>query len=387
MPVFLPQTVEGLLQSMVRVPSVNAVVSGHPRAETDLADHNAQLATAMGFDVERLPVPGRADNLLIRCTVDPELPWIVLESHLDTVTAEGMTIAPFDGGIREGKLWGRGSCDTKGSAAAMLHAMRLYAGQRLRPHNVALLQTIDEEFGMTGVRAFVRDQLPRLGLVPRLILVGEPTGLKPVIAHNGCVRWRITTHGRAAHSSNPALGRSAISRMMHVVDLIESRYIPSIAASHPMTGKAQCSVNLIQGGQQINIIPDRCRIDIDRRVVPGENPATVLPEMDALLEELRCREPELPIEQEGVFECPPLPPQVTAGVLPMVQRALASLGLPDQPMGVGYATDAGDLGAAGLPALVLGPGHIAQAHTRDEFIDLDQLRRGVEVYFRILTTT
>jgi acetylornithine deacetylase len=339
-------------------------------------DFNEAIAKAMGFKTRRLPIPGRADNLLVTLEVGAGKPWLMFESHMDTVAVDGMTIDPFAGEVRDGRLWGRGSCDTKGTGAAMLWAMRRYAQGGVTPNNIALLFAIDEEFGMTGVRAYIGKHRAQLGFDPIGVIVGEPTMLAPITAHNGCVRWIIRTRGVAAHSANPAKGRSAISAMMRVVDAVESRYVPSLTTHHPMTGKAQCSINMIQGGNQINIIPELCEVRVDRRVVPGEDPATVLPAVQAVLDAAGLRG----VEQELIFQCPPLCPEHSERLVKPMEGVLAGLGLPTESRGVPYATDAGDLGVAGIPTLVIGPGDIAQAHTKDEFLALDQLHKGVEVY-------
>ncbi len=373
MPISLPNDVVELLQSMVRINSV----SGHcDQAESEMVTHNEAIAQAMGFVTRRLPVKDKADNLLITDHVDTALPWLMFESHTDTVAVDNMSIDPFAAEIRDGKIGGRGACDTKGTGAAMLWAMHQYAHQTQRPNNIALLMTVGEESGMTGVRSFIQNDIASLGFEPSGIIVGEPTLCRPVIAHNGSLRWKISTHGVAAHSSTPFLGRSAISMMAKVIDALESQYIPSLTASDALTGDAQCSINLIQGGTQLNIIADHCEIQLDRRLVPGESEQTVLPESQKILDQLQG----IDYEQEFFFSCPPLGSQSAAGLLPRVQQVLEAHGLDPEPQGAAYATNGGDMAGTGIPVLVLGPGDIAQAHTKDEWLCISQLELGVSVY-------
>lgn len=386
MPSHPPQSVEQLLQAMVGINTINATYSGKATAEAPLADYLESVARAMGFATRRLPVSGRGDNLLVTFKVADKRPWLMFESHMDTVVVDGMTIDPFAARIEGGKLWGRGSCDTKGTGAAMLWALRQYAADASsNPSggNIAIAFTIDEEYGMTGVRGLIQD-FPKLGFTPVGLIIGEPTMLKPVIAHNGAVRWRVITHGVAAHASNPAKGHSAIHDMMAIIEAIETRYIANLSASHELTGKAQCSINMIRGGSQINIIPARCEIDIDRRVVPGEDPQRVLPEVEAILSSLSAGRPKLRFEQELLFASPPLSTNHNGNLLGIVQRTLSRMKLDGTPLGAAYATDAGDLDRAGIPAVVIGPGDLAQAHTKDEWIDLAQLHRGVELYLELM---
>lgn len=379
----LPDTAEALLQQMVRIDTVNGAISGRPRAEEPLCDYLEAIAKLAGFSTQRITVENRCENLMLRFEVAPDKPWVMFESHMDTVTVDGMTIDPFGAEIRDGRLWGRGSCDTKGTGATMFWAMREYAAGSDQPNNIALTFTVDEEICMAGVRGLIK-HFPKLGFRPRGVIVGEPTMLKPIVAHNGCVRWRIVTKGVAAHSANPSLGRSAISDMVRVIDELEGSYIPGLSASHPLTGKAQCSVNIIRGGVQENVIPESCEIAIDRRVVPGEDAHAVLSAVEAHLDKVRARVPVIDVRISDSMIFPPMSDKHNAKVLTSVQAALRSLGLPVDPTGVPFATDGGDLDHAGIPAVVIGPGDIAQAHTKDEWIALDQIPKGVAAYLAMM---
>ena len=214
-----PETCAELLKTMVAFDTVNSNISGRTDAELPLAIYLEDLARSIGLTVQRLPVAGRGFNLLVSYEVDARLPWLLFESHLDTVTAEGMTVDPFAGYVHDGRLYGRGACDTKGTGAAMLWALSDYVDDAESVgNNVAIVYTVDEEIFKTGVRTFVEKHLPRLDWRPVGVIVGEPTRLRPVVAHNGVVRWSITAVGRAAHSSDPSRGRSGISEMSKVVD-------------------------------------------------------------------------------------------------------------------------------------------------------------------------
>lgn len=372
-----------LLAAMVNVNSVNPLLGGPPDGQRRLAGLLEQAARRAGLEVRRLPAGEQGDNLLVSVEKHPGGPWIVLESHLDTVEVSGMD-DPFGARIEGGRLHGRGACDTKGSGAAMLWAIADHAVEPA-PANAALLFVVGEEVGKQGARAFADRQLAQLGFRPEGIVVGEPTGLRLVTATGGVVRWPIVTYGLAAHSSDPTRGRSAISAMVKVIAAIESRYVPAISAAHPLTGPARCSINQITGGTAINIVPDRCEIRVDRRLVPGEDPNAVLPEVEALLADLRATHPDLAVEQLPPFTVdPPLDPGSNAAFAARVGAALAAVGLSAAPVGVTFGTDASTYAAAGVPAVVLGPGDIAQAHTTTEWLSLAQLARAVEIYAAVL---
>ncbi len=383
MPPTSHHTCEALLADMVSFNTVNGHISGKPDAEVELARYLEAVATEAGFATQRLPLDGESFNLLVTHETNPTAPWLLFESHMDTVTVEGMTIDPFDVQVRDGRIYGRGACDTKGTGAAMVWALKQYAGSG-GPNNIAIVFTTDEEISKTGIHCFAADQLPALGWQPSGAIVGEPTLLKPIVAHNGIARWKIHTRGVAAHSADPTKGKSAISMMMKVIDVIESRYAPSLTASHPLTGKAQCTVNVIRGGSQVNIIPEHCEVEVDRRVVPGEDNTTVYPAVEALLDELRAAHPGLVVEQEQPYLDVPLDPAGGEAFAAVVQSVLGNMGLPTEVEGVPYGTDASQLAVAGVPTVVLGPGNIAQAHTKDEWLELDQLHRGIEVYLNLM---
>jgi len=373
-----------LLQQMVAINTVNRVPEGVRFVEAELIEYLESTARAWGLQTRRLEIPTVGCNLLVTREVDPVGRWLMFDSHLDTVSVDGMTIDPFAGVIEDGKLYGRGACDTKGTGAAMLWALQSLAAEDSNGTNIAILYSIEEEISRTGVKAFVNDQLATLDWTPSAVVVGEPTCLRVVTAHNGTVRWEISTFGRASHSSDPSQGHSAISDMCRVIEAIEGRYIPNLQSAHELVGKAQCSVNLISGGSLINVIPDSCTISIDRRIVPGEDGTQVVPAVESVLSKLRRDAPELRVQQHEPDIQRSLAPDKNQDFARHIGNVLQSLGLDPNPVGVKYGTHASDFAAVGLPAIVLGPGDIAQAHCKDEFIDLEELERGVGVYRNIM---
>ncbi|MEM1027712.1 MAG: M20/M25/M40 family metallo-hydrolase [Planctomycetota bacterium] len=385
----IPTSVVELLQTMVGVNTVNRALPGSAGGEAELVDRLENVANQWGLSTQRLPVIDHTDQLLVTLEIHPDRPWVLFDSHLDTVAVEGMTIAPFAAELRDGKIWGRGSCDTKATGAAMLWAMKEVAASGGRdglPNNLALLLSVDEEISMRGVASFVTNDLPGLSWSPHAVIVGEPTEMRPVVAHNGCLRWTLTTHGKACHSSTPHEGVSAISAMIRVIDRIECEYIPSLSAEHPLTGAAVCSVNMISGGSAPNIIPDRCTIEIDRRLVPGEDSGQAIAAIHDLLAPLADASPPVVFTQQVEVDHPPLTTRYNGPLMESLKEVLAALGLSTLALGAPFATHASYFDAAGLPAVVLGPGSPHPAHTKDEWVAVEQIERGVELYRAIMTT-
>jgi acetylornithine deacetylase len=285
-------------------------------------------------------------------------------------------VPPFTLTARGDKLHARGACDTKGSGAAMLWALREYSTLPVRPRHAGVLFSVDEEARMTGAQSFAAHPLkdfPKL----RGIIVGEPTRLRPVVAHNGALRWRSITRGVAAHSADPTKGRSALTAMLPVIAALESKFIPLANRDFPLTGRAAASINVIRGGTAVNIIPDHCEIHCDRRLVPGEDAAKVIAERDAALTGLA-------VEHDQQYLAPPLPPGSSTALHDWMKPAFAACSLDAAPTGAPYATNASHYAAGGAPVLVLGPGDIAQAHTKDEWLERSQLLAAAALYGAIL---
>ena len=316
--------------------------------------------------------PGRA-NLLARLSPRGKARRrVLLVPHTDTVNATDDQFTPR---ARNGRLFGRGACDTKGSVAAMLTALSEVARGSQRPKDTEFIfiALVDEEQGQTGSRALVRS-----GLKADLAIIGEPTRLQVVTAHKGTLWVKLETRGKSAHGSWPELGRNAIHTMARVVDVLQTDYAAQLRRRrHPLLGHATISVGAIRGGTQANIVPDRCTISIDRRTLPGETDAGVRRE---ILRALRRRNLPAAFVKEKLLPCPPLE---TDPRHPLVARFLKTAGQ-RKPAGVRYFSDASVLGHGGIPSVVFGPGDIAQAHTADEWISLASLERGKQLLLRFL---
>jgi acetylornithine deacetylase/succinyl-diaminopimelate desuccinylase-like protein len=367
-----------LLRDLIALESVNPAYAGGGAGEAAVADYVAAWGAARGLTVARQPVlPGR-DNVVLTLTVPGATHTLLLEAHMDTVALAPMGERALRPEIRDGRLYGRGACDTKGSLAAMLAALAALQRERAAlSTNVVLLAAVDEEHAFRGILAYIASGLPVDAAV-----VGEPTDLRAVIAHKGCVRGRIMVRGRAAHSAEPARGVSAIDGMAEV--LLALRDLPPRLRErrHPLLGTPTWSVGLIEGGAGVNIVPEQCTITYDRRTLPGEEPEAALAEVDRILAVVQAARPDLTVERAApdlVSEALDTP--ADAAVVLAVRAACRRAGLQDAPIGVPYGTDASKLWRRrGVPSVVCGPGAIAQAHGADEFVPLDQLRLAVQVY-------
>jgi acetylornithine deacetylase len=347
--------------------------------ETRLTAYLEDWFVSRGIPCRRDPVsPGR-DNLLARVDASSSRRIVLFDVHQDTVPTDGMTIPPFEPRVEGGRMHGRGTCDIKGGMAAMMTAVaRLARDRPPRAASVVLACTVDEEFTHTG-----SSQLALIGHGAHLGIVAEPTMLDLVHCHKGALRWKVRTTGVACHSSTPHLGVNAIYRMSRVLAVLVD-YAEDLVRSRPdpIVGLPTLSVGRIEGGQSVNIVPDWCEIEIDRRLIPGETPEGALAEAKEYvnqrfgsLEGIEFRPPWVNL--------PALVPRQEEWIEPITTAIAQVRGTQPNLVGVPYGTDAGPLSASGLPCLVFGPGDIAQAHTKDEWVDLDQVARAAEAYYQI----
>jgi acetylornithine deacetylase/succinyl-diaminopimelate desuccinylase family protein len=367
-----PKNVVELLQDLVAIPSVNP--QGNPGTkhigEQAMGEYVGEFLRGLGTDVTLEQVePGRP-NVIASFMPDKPTAHLAFAPHLDTVSVAGMTISPFDPVIRDGKLFGRGSTDTKGPMAAALWALREWAQSpaRARSHiQWTFLALMGEEAGNDGALALAKQSFSS-----DLTLVLEPTQLGVVTAHKGALWLDIRTTGVACHGSTPEKGRNAIYDMRRVLEALEEIIIPELARqSHHKLGSPTLNVGTISGGSKINIVPDVCRIEIDCRVLPGIEPEKFRQRVETVVR-TNFNQVEVSLQRFS-------PPLETDESLPWVQRlGKQARGLTTAP----WFSDASVLSGPHCPAICIGPGSIAQAHTKDEFILLSDLEEGTNFFSR-----
>ncbi|MCI0702066.1 MAG: M20 family metallopeptidase [Planctomycetia bacterium] len=375
----LPQ----LLAELVRRPSVNPMGRSDLPSEILYESHVTafleEQLRELGCEVTRQEVmPGR-DNLVATYTPPTPAPFSVLfEAHQDTVPVDAMTVEPFGAKIEGGRMYGRGSCDVKAGGACMLTAFaRLVKEKPPGSAAVTLAFTVDEEHTFLGVQ-----DLMRSGVRADCAIVAEPTLLNIVNAHKGVVRWVLETSGRACHSSRPDQGVNAIYRMAWLLNGLEEYAIQlQNFAPDPVLGPRTLSVGRITGGVSPNTVPDFCRIDIDRRLVPGEHPQDALRNLEGYLKGYPGIDFVFALGQTHAA-CPPLNPAHSGQLVARLGAVIDSVVGKHTVHSVPFGTDASTVANAGVPAVVFGPGDIAQAHTKDEWIDLEQLEPAAEILFR-----
>jgi acetylornithine deacetylase len=382
------------LGQLVSIPSVNPMgkpVSGPEYFEYRVTDYLENLFHSLGLPCQRQQVDIKRENIVARLDgatpASEGGPLVLFEAHQDTVPVEGMTIEPWTPTVRDGRLYGRGSCDIKGGMTAMLGALaRLAAERPAGMPTIVMACTVNEEHGYSGATALTRLWSEPDSIIPRqpdVAVVAEPTQLQVVVAHKGVVRWRLTTLGRAGHSSQPHLGVNAIFRMAPVLAALEryQREVAGTLGEHPLCGNPTLSVGTITGGLSVNTVPDHCTIEIDRRLLPREEPLAAQQHViDYLARELGDA---IQLQHDKPFLIGlGLPDDNNARYADAMDDAIHATSLPGGKIGVPFGTDAAAYAAAGVPSIVFGPGSIDQAHTADEWLALDQLAAASEALYQ-----
>ena len=369
--------VQHLLRELVARPSINpTLLPNHPdlTGEERVSEFLQDIANAAGIEVRGQAVLPDRKNLIARIAPSGKVKCrVMLTPHLDVVPAPEKDFTPR---VKNGKMYGRGTCDTKGSVAAFFSAFVDLArnGNAPRETEILFVGLVDEEFGQAGSR-----KIAQKGPRGDLAIAGEPTGLQVVTAHKGNLWLQLKTIGKSAHGSTPHHGRNAIHAMTPILDFLFHEYPLFLQSkTHPLLGSPTVSIGKISGGSQPNVVPESCVIDLDRRTVPGETEASVKKELTVAFKQRGIALPEF--SKSRSVPCPPLN---TDPKLPLCQSFLRAANR-RKPKGVPYFTDASPIATGGTPSLVFGPGNIAQAHSTDEWVELEQVDQAYSVVSKFL---
>lgn len=366
----------GLLEELVLIDSQNPTLQPHSNGEGELARHVVATLAQHGIDASLQDALLARPNVIARVDGTPGAPTLLFEAHLDTVPC-----SQGDIGFRRegGRLHGRGSCDTKASLAAMMAALVELAELDGPRATVILAGVVDEEATMQGAAALI-DSLPKvMGAI-----IGEPTSLLPIRAHNGFIRVKLHAHGRASHSSKAHLGQNAVVDASRATVALTDLLGESLRArGHALIGPALLTPTMVSGGIAPNVVPDACDVTLDRRLAPGERVQDALDEIRATVESVHT-EGRLELGEPSVG-LPGIETPADHPLVKMLAQAITEvLGDEHEAGGVPYSTDACRLGGVGgLDCVVFGLGSIDQAHTADEWVDLHEAERAVQILVRL----
>jgi len=369
-----------LTRALVAIDSRNPSLAPEAAGEREVAEFLARVLTAWGFEVDLLEhLPGRP-SVLARAGGGEGGRSLLLNGHLDTVGVEGMTHAPFDPDIRDGRLYGRGSADMKAGVAAMCAAAARAASSPLGGE-VIIAAVADEEFASVGTRLLIES-----GVTAHAAVVTEPTRLAICPAHRGFAWLDVTVHGRAAHGSRYDIGVDAVTHAAHLLtelDLYQQGTL--VKRTHPLLGHASLHAGVIRGGSGISTYPDRCELSLERRTLPGERGADFAAEVQAAVARLQSRVTGFRAELTPGLVQEPNDVPTDHPVVAALSAAARSRGLKAPIEGLSCWTDAALLTAAGIPAVCFGPGDIALAHAAEEYVPVNEITQAADVLQSMIT--
>lgn len=361
-----------LAQKLIRFRSLNP-----PGEERACIEFLVNLLTDAGLEVETHEFgPGRP-SIVARLYGARNIAPLVFTGHVDVVPLgeKPWTVPPFEGEVREGKLFGRGASDMKSGVAAFVAATIAEIENKLPlKRGITLVITAGEETGCEG--AFHLARKGALGPA-ELLIVAEPTSNLPIIAHKGSVRLRITAKGRSAHSSMPELGENAVYKVAEWIRRIETHKFP--IEPHPLLGHITSSVTTVFGGENINSVPDAAGFTADFRTIPAYDHSKLIADIQRL-----CGD-EATIEVITDFKGFATDPHDPV-IQPLMEILESRLDKRPKAAGAPYFTDASALvpGFNNVATVVIGPGEAAQCHQTDEFCDVQQIEDAFEIYTSLI---
>lgn len=366
-----------ITQDLIRLESDS--MQGH---EETVGTYIDTFYRRLGIDSRKQICDGDRANIVVRIPGKSDKHCIMYSGHIDTVPlgdAKLWKSAPLNPQVREDRLYGRGSCDMKGSIACTMYAAEYMQKHHLQPESSLLfVYDVDEENANLGLRQYLKtpDKAD-------FVIVGEPTNLQPAVGHRGVMAFTVTIQGKSCHAGQAGLGKNAVYAAADVIDAVRELQRDLEKISQVYLGSPSIHVTQIQGGSKVNVVPDKAVLRIDRRLVFGEDERSCSRQLAQILEEVQgksgcgCR-------MEVTTYCPPGKTDESLPALRFISRLLDEKGIDSAPKTFGASCEAGMLQEKlGCPVVIWGPGSIEQAHEIDEFIELEQLYKGAELYIEL----
>jgi len=364
---------------------VQAPTENPPGNEKGAAQFLKPILSKMGFKIKTILSPKGRWNLIAEKRWGRNGRTLIFNGHLDVVPAGDPSqwkYPPFQGKLYRGRIYGRGASDMKSGIASFIHALSIIDRSKIHLHQGAVILHLvsdEESHGHQGMGFLTQ----KGGIHGDAVLVGEPTDLCPVIAHKGALWLRISTFGKSAHSAKPHLGVNAIEKMTKLMNRLNS--LP-LEKEHPLLGKPTLSIGTIQGGTKINVVPDRCEIEVDRRMLPGEKKEEVLGVMKEILDSLQSQDSLFQYRMEEIdfaesSEVDPEEEIIKIGV-EAIQEVIGKK--PPLRAFSGFTDSRFYINQCHIPTLVFGPGDTNQIHTTDESVEVDALVQAAHIYALIL---
>ena len=369
--------VVSLAQKMVKIDSQNP-----PGNEKELADFTTDFLRSLGLRALQLDFIPNRPNVVGVYSSPVKAKTLLFDGHLDTVPigdSSLWSVDPLGGVVKNGRLYGRGAVDMKGSIAAYFCALKTIIDSGIELEgDASIVLTSDEEVTGDGTKDFLKK-----GYSADSAIVGEPTNLQVNTAHKGIVRWKLTVYGKSTHASRPNEGLNAVYIMSKIVQNLEelSESYSQMKKVHPILGEPTLSVGTIKGGSKDNVVPDICEITIDRRLISRENASGAEQEIIKQISKASLEYPELKYKLTMYHSWPSVETPPRASIIGFADNAVKDVtGSLSRQRGFLAACEMRHLISARIPTVILGCGDLKMAHAVDESVDIRQMTDLSKIY-------
>ena len=369
-----------VMKKLVSINSVNPCIE-KGEGEIEVSKYIAEYLERTGLEVKTQNVVDGRFNVVATLRGSSNGRNLMFNGHTDTVGIRNMSIEPLKPIIENDRLHGRGSCDMKGPIAAMIIALRTLAESKIElGGSVSLSTVVGEEFDNVGANRLVTDK--QFGKLTQALIVGEPTALQLAIKHKGFANVEVEVEGKAAHGSVPEKGIDAIEKAAKIILEMEKLKKGFASKKDPLLGQPKIHTSTIEGGREWSVVPDRCVVRFELRTIPGYATNQAVKDIERIIHELASKDPDVKAKVGLFLSGEPLNTSPEEPMIKGLQKAIKAIkGTQPQIIGLPFYTEAAIFAKAlKVPACIIGPGDIAQAHSADEFVRISEVVDAAKIY-------
>jgi len=369
-----------LVKKLVSVNSVNPCIE-KGKGEIEVSKCIAEYLEKVGLEVKTQEVVDGRFNVVATLKGSGNGRNLMFNGHTDTVGIRNMSIDPLKPVVENGRLHGRGSCDMKGPIAAIMIALKTLAESKMElKGSVSLSTVVGEEFDNVGANKLVTDK--QFTKLTQALVVAEPTALQLAIKHKGFANVEVEVEGKAAHGSVPEKGIDAIEKAAKIIVEIENLKKEFALKKDPLLGQPKIHASTIEGGREWSVVPDRCIVRFEIRTIPGYATNQAVKDVERIIHELARKDPDLKAKVGLFLSGEPLNTSPEDPMIKGLKKAIKTVkAVEPQIIGLPFYTEAAIFAKAlNIPACIIGPGDIAQAHSADEFVKMSEVIEAARIY-------